>query len=546
MNKFERTLSVFFIFLVYSQLVPAQSWDSVNSIMKRIIPPVFPDRNFSIVSFGAVNNGTTDCTVPINKAIDSCNKAGGGKVTVPAGIYLTGAIYLKSNVNLYVSPGATLLFTTDKTKFLPVVYTRFEGVECMNYSPFIYAYGESNIALTGGGKLDGQASNSVWWDWKSKYGSDNVLLAGYASQNKPVAERIFGDGHYLRPSFVEFYRCKNILIDSITVNRSPMWELHPVLSQNITISNVHIDTHGTNNDGCDPECCSDVLITNCLFNTGDDCIAIKSGRNDDGRRVNVPSENIVIKNCKMQDGHGGITLGSEMSGSIRNVYADSCTMSSSVLYSMLRMKTNSVRGGTLENIFVRNIIETSDTKGCIHIDMTYDEGDVGNFTPVIRNIFVQNVTSSKSPYAIYIADYKRSPVTNLQLTDCTFTNIGTDYNLGYAQNVIFKNVKINGKTYVTLVREKETVLDHGFRLEENYPNPFNPATVIRYRTGAPGLVTLTVYDILGNKVATLVNEEKPAGHYEVMFANPAIPSGTYFYRLEAGNFSETKKLLLIK
>ena len=545
MNRYTHIVSVLFIVFLYSLTAPAQSWDSVSVILKRIVPPNFPDKNFSIISFGAVSNGTTDCTVSIIKAIDSCNKAGGGKVVVPAGTFLTGAIYLKSNVNLYISPGATLLFSTDKTKYLPVVYSRFEGIECMNYSAFIYAYGETNIAITGAGKLDGQASSTVWWDWKNKYSADTALLSGYAAQNLPVAQRVFGNGHYLRPNFVQLYKCKNILIDSITINRSPMWELHPVLSQNITISNVIIDTHGVNNDGCDPESCSDVLISKCSFNTGDDCIAVKSGKNDDGRRVNVPSENIVIKNCKMQDGHGGVTLGSEMSGSIRNIYADSCSMNSSNFYSMLRLKTNSVRGGTMENIFIRNITETEDTKGCINIDMTYGEGDAGSYTPTIRNIYVENINSSKSPYAIYIVDYARSPVTNVQLKNCIFTNVGTKYVLGNAKNVIFNNVKINGTTYVTGLMEVKKS-ERKFRLIGNFPNPFNPSTVIRFQVGTAAFVTLAVYDMLGNLVQTLVNGEKAAGNYEVTFETSRMASGTYFCCLEAGNFKETRKMLLLK
>ena len=224
----------------------------------------------------------------------------------------------------------------------------------MNYSPFIYAYEESDIAITGSGTLDGQGNVGIdsWWNWKSK-GSldlDVVLLYNYSDSETPVEQRIFGDGHYLRPNFIQPYKCTNVLIDGIIIINSPMWEVQPVLSKNVTISNITVSSYGPNNDGCNPESCTDVLIKNCYFNTGDDCIAIKSGRNADGRRVNVPSQNIVIQDCHMVDGHGGITMGSEMSGGIRNVYAENCEMTGTNLNNVIRFKTNSLRGGFIENV----------------------------------------------------------------------------------------------------------------------------------------------------------------------------------------------------
>ena len=342
------------------------------------------------------------------------------------------------------------------------------------------------------------------------------------------------------------------MIDSITVLRSPAWEIHPVLSQNVTISNITINSYGPNNDGCDPECCTDVLIKNCYFNTGDDCIAIKSGKNDDGRRVNVPCQNIIIKGCHMIDGHGGVTLGSEMTGGIRNVYADSCSMTGSNLNMMLRFKTNTARGGVIENIYARNINELMDTQGSIYIDMFYG-GETGNYNPTIRNIFVQNVISSQSKYAIYISDDKNFPLTNLQLTDCTFNNSASGYVLGNSKQVVFKNVKINGITY-TAVKNEET-LNTKFQLYQNYPNPFNPETNIKYEIKTPGYVTLKVYDLLGREVSTLVNEFKPAGLYNTPFSilptgrqvlNSKICSGLYFYKLTSGEFTAIHKMIILK
>ena len=201
----------------------------------------------------------------------------------------------------------------------------------MNYSPLIYAYEEENIAVTGKGILDGQGSNENWWNWKGNKNSgwtegtpnqkdDRDKLFKLAENNVPPEERVFGDGHYLRPNFVQPYKCKNVLIEGVTFKNSPMWFIHPVLCENVSIKDVTVEGLGPNNDGCDPESSKNVLIKNCYFNTGDDCIAIKSGRNNDGRRINVPSENIIIQNCHMKEGHGGVVIGSEISGGVKNVF----------------------------------------------------------------------------------------------------------------------------------------------------------------------------------------------------------------------------------
>jgi polygalacturonase len=420
-------------------------WNNLDAILKNIIPPSFPDKDYDVTKFGAVGDGITDCSQAFKDAIEICSKNGGGRVVIPEGKFLTGAIYLKSNVNLYLSKGSTLLFSTDKNKYLPVVYTRFEGVECMNYSPFIYAYDEVNIAITGSGTINGQADTSNWWKWKKSYRQDNAQLQEWSANNTPVKDRIFGDGHWLRPNFIQPYNCKNVLIDSITIINSPMWEIHPVLSQNVTVSNVIINSNGPNNDGCDPECSKDVLIKNCFFNTGDDCIAIKSGRNDDGRRVNVPSENIIVQNCVMKDGHGGVVIGSEISGNIRNIYAENCIMDSPHLDRALRFKTNSIRGGVVENIYFRNIKIGQVKEAVLIIDYNYEEGDKGDFTPVMQNIKVKNITCEKAPYAILVNAYKRSPVKNLQLENCIFNNIQNENVLENVEGLILKSVIINGK-----------------------------------------------------------------------------------------------------
>ncbi len=426
-------------------------WTKAGEILSNIKTPQFPDRQFYITDFGAKGDSITDCTFAFKKAIEACSNEGGGTVVVPQGVYSTGAIYLKSNVNLHLHKNSRVLFYTNPKKYLPVVFTRFEGVECMNYSALIYAYNEKNIAITGMGTLDGQAGDSNWWAWKGSKDNpgpnqkeDVKKLNQMGEDNVPVAERVFGEGHYLRPNFIQFYKCSGILIDSITIIRSPMWEIHPVLSENITVQNVNINTHGPNNDGCDPESCKNVLIKNCVFDTGDDCIAIKSGRNNDGRRVNIPSENIVIQGCRMKDGHGGVVIGSEISGSCRNVFAENCIMDSPNLDRALRIKTNSVRGGVVENIYMRNVKVGEVKEAVVLVSFTYQEGDAGMFTPKVRNIYVKNVTSQKSDYGLHLQCYERSPVTNIYIDSCSFNGVKNGNFIEWADSLHFNEFYING------------------------------------------------------------------------------------------------------
>jgi len=336
---------------------------------------------------------------------------------------LTGAIHLKRNVNLHVTHDAVIRFFTSPEDYLPGVFTRFEGTECWNYSPLVYAFEQENIAITGEGTLDGSADITNWWRWKWTQKADVAALVEQAEQQVPVDQRQYGAGRKLRPNMIQPYRCKNILIEGVTIKNSPMWHIHPVLSQNITVRNVTIVGYGPNNDGCNPESCRDVLIENCFFDTGDDCIAIKSGRNADGRRVNVPSENIVVRKCTMKEGHGGVVIGSEISGSARNIFAEDCLMDSPNLERGLRIKTNSVRGGVVENIFMRNVTMRQVREAALLIDFYYQEGDSGKFDPIVRNIFMTHVRCGKSKYPWLVKGYERSPIRNVVLENCVFENM---------------------------------------------------------------------------------------------------------------------------
>jgi unsaturated rhamnogalacturonyl hydrolase len=425
------------------QTLRVTGWDSLPAVLARIKAPEFPARDFPITDFGAKPGA--DATAAIRAAIVVCHQAGGGRVVVPAGEWGTGAIHLLSNVNLHVSKGATLKFSTEPAAY-PNVFTRWEGVECINYSPLIYAFEQENIAVTGEGTLDGQASDENWWKW-TKHGTgqdqaDRKALFKLGEDGVPVERRVFGAGHFLRPSFIQPYRCRNVFIEGVTIVRSPMWEIHPVLSQNITVRGVQIHTHGPNNDGCDPESSRDVLIENCVFDTGDDCIAIKSGRNNDGRRVNVPSENLVIRGCTMQDGHGGVVLGSECSGGIRNVFVENCTMDSPQLDRALRFKSNAVRGGALENVFMRDVHIGRVGEAVLTVDLLYEEGAKGPFKPAVRNVRLERVTSSASPRILFIRGFPGAVIDDIRISDSMFNSVTETEVVQGAGTITFDRVTI--------------------------------------------------------------------------------------------------------
>ena len=438
-----------------------KGWNDLPALMKKIVPPTFAHHDYSILNYGAKGDGKTDCLPAIKSAIAICSKSGGGRVIIPAGTYFVkGPIHLQDNVNLHLEENAVVKFSTVDDDYLPVVLTRFEGVELMNYSPLIYAYGQQNIAVTGKGIFDGQADNDHWWNWtgSKRFGWKEGMPAQHDKENEPalmemaakgipVKERLFGKGHYMRPSFVEFYHCKNILIQGVTIINSPFWLLHPTLSENITVDGVTTNSLGPNNDGCDPESCNDVLIKNCSFTDGDDCIAIKSGRDADGRRINVPSKNIIVQDCQMKDGHGGVVIGSETSGGVENVYAQNCVMSSKNLERAIRIKSNSCRGGVLKNFYFRNLKVGQVHEAVVKINMHYanEKGSDCNYPPSLSGVYINNVVSQQSEYAIYIEGLDDKPVSNINIRNCTFNNVQKENFIKDAQHLQVKNSTVNEK-----------------------------------------------------------------------------------------------------
>ena len=418
----------YFLFLTIPLCADEVGWESLPSILGRISPPSFLQKNYVITNYGADTNGMKDSSDAISRAISQCASLGGGHVIVPQGEFLTGPIHLESNIDLHLEKGAILKFSTDPKRYLPLVPTRFEGMDCMNYSPLVYAKDKTNIALSGEGTLDGQADASNWLEWKKKTGTKSQLQARsrldrMVNEDVPLEKRIFGQGSYLRPDFIEFNNCKNVLIEGVKIRRSPMWEIHPLFCTNVTVRGVEIISHGANNDGCDPESCADVLIEKCLFDTGDDCIAIKSGRNNDGRRVGIPSQNIIIRDCIMRDGHGGTTIGSEVSGGCRNVFIENCQMSSPDLTCALRIKSNAMRGGILENIFMRNIKVGGVKESVLQIDLLYEEGPNGAHNPLICNVVMDNISVENAPRILNVRGYPGATIKNVRILNSSFGKI---------------------------------------------------------------------------------------------------------------------------
>src|SRR5699024_4662977 len=289
---------------------------------------------------------------------------------------------------------------------------------------------------------DGNADEDHWWPWAHMLDDRDRLMAMNANK-VPPRERVFGKGYKLRPNFVQFYKCKNVLVSGVKLVNSPMWNIHPVLSENVIVDGVRIESLGPNNDGVNPESSKNVWIKNSYFDTGDDCIAIKSGRNEDGRRIGVPSKNIIIEHCRMKEGHGGIVMGSEISGGVKNVYAQQLKMDSPNLDRVLRIKTNTLRGGVVENIFVRDINVGQYKDAAIKVNMFYAE-ETGNYMPVVRNILVEDLhVKNGGEYGIRIRAYEESPVTNLRVVNSVINGVEEPIKVNYVKNMQLKNTKIN-------------------------------------------------------------------------------------------------------
>lgn len=379
--------------------------------------PQIPDRQFDLREFGARDGGRVNNMSAFRDAISRCAQSGGGMVRVPAGLWLTGPIHLQSQIRLHLDEGAIIRFSTAPTDYLPVVLTRWEGNECYNYSPLIYARNCHDIAVTGSGTFEGQGDS--WWHWKQLQHAATQLLYQAQKNNLAVEQRVFGrEEDALRPQFFQPLGCQRVLIEGVRFVDGPMWTLHPVYCQDVTVRGVQVvtDPDGPNTDGLNPDSCRQVLIEDCFFSTGDDCIAVISGLNEDGWRVSRPSEDVLIRRCQMENGHGGVAIGSGTSGDVRNVTVQDCTFKGTDRG--IRLKSMRGRGGIVENVHFENISMRDIIHEAITIDMYYGYSSApsaSNTPPIFRSIGIRNISCDGAATAIQLRGLPESPIQKLNL-----------------------------------------------------------------------------------------------------------------------------------
>ncbi|MEM9895240.1 MAG: glycoside hydrolase family 28 protein [Bacteroidota bacterium] len=435
-------------------------WQQVPEILERINPPDFPERAFNILDYGAKGDSIANDLPAILAAIKACSEEGGGKVIVPPGYYLMdGPIHLESNVNLHLEDGARVFFSSRPESYLPAVKVRWEGTVCYNYSPLIYAYQKENIALTGTGEIDGRAKK--WsMDWRELQKPDKKRLRKMGNDTIPEHERVFangfldlqgdgkddgfGDGkaHYLRPTLVEFYECKNILIEDLTFKNSPFWTIHPVFSKNTTIRNLKVFGESLNDDGIDPDSCEDVLIEGCLVQTHDDAISIKAGRDQDAWN-SMGSKNIIVRNNELLSGVNALCIGSEMSGGVSNVFAENNKIAGGK--HALNFKCNLDRGGQVQNVYLRNTEIESCEDAVFIFRMDYHGYRGNNFPTKFNDFYVSGITCGKvdrKPFKI--VGVKDEPISRIFLNDIEVDSAGEESQVEYAEDIVFNQVLVNG------------------------------------------------------------------------------------------------------
>ncbi|QGY45590.1 glycoside hydrolase family 28 protein [Maribellus comscasis] len=391
---------------------------------------------FPITDFGAIPENKEKNTLAIKKAIQKANQMGGGTVIIPEGEWITKKIHFQSNVNIHLEKGAVLLFSGNPDDYLPAVQTTWEGMECYNYSPLIYAYECKNIAITGEGKL--KAQMDVWEKWFARppaHMNSLKRLYNLAAKDVPVEERLMvNDTAHLRPHFIQFNRSENILLDGFSITNSPFWTIHPYLSKNVVIRNLNVYAHGHNNDGVDPEMSQNMLIEDCVFDQGDDAIAVKSGRNQDAWRLNTPTKNLVIRNCLVKNGHQLLAIGSELSGGVENIYMSNCKVKDDAnMFHLVFIKTNERRGGYVKNIYVNNIGADKMSEGILGIetDVLYQWRDLvptyeKRLTP-ISDIYLKNIKANSVKFISRILAQDKLPVKNVVLKNIKVDQIEGDH-----------------------------------------------------------------------------------------------------------------------
>jgi polygalacturonase len=403
--------------------------------------------NYNVLDYGAKNDSSKLCTSAIAKAIAAAGKKGGGTIYFPAGKYLTGTIHLKSNITILIDAGAELHFSDNFDDYLPMVKSRYEGVDVTSFSPLFYAYKAEHITITGRGIIDGHGKK--WWDFVEGYQEGQVRSKWQLKFDELNKDILLPDDPkqmkrgFLRPPFIQPMYCKNVLIQGITIRNSPFWTINPEFCENVTIHAVTItNPHSPNTDGINPESCNNVRISDCHISVGDDCITIKSGKDGPGRAMAVPAQNYTITNCTMLSGHGGVVIGSEMSGDVRNIAISNCILDGTDRG--IRIKTARGRGGIVEDIRVSNIIMKNIREQAIVLDMQYAKttaAPVSERTPRFRNIHLSNITGQVNQ-AGYLNGLAEMPITNISFNDINF-EAKTGFTVANANQIEFHNVIVN-------------------------------------------------------------------------------------------------------
>jgi len=416
-----------------------------DEILKNIVPPKISANILPLTNFGGKGDSITDNKPAFDKALKACKDKKGGKIVVPAGVYLlNGPIHLVDNTCIELEKGARLIFSTNPVHYLPLVPTSWEGTFLYNYSPLIYAYQVKNVAIIGEGEIDGNGKEgfSKWYDRQKPA---QQLSRKMNHEGMPVKQRLFGEGHYLRPHLIQFFECKNILIEGVTLSNSPFWTVHLLRSENITARKVKFNAFNKNNDGFDPEYSKNILIEDIDFNNADDNVAIKAGRDHEGRKTAVSSENIIIRNCRFKGLHG-VVIGSEMSAGVQNVFVENCSYGGYCKRGIY-LKSNADRGGFIRDIYVNNV-EFGDVEDGVFITSSYHNEGKG-FETDIRDVFIDNLKFKTATHAgLVIQGYPNKKVSNIYFSNVKIDSCTNGVSFTNAEQIVFNNVII-GKEVTT-------------------------------------------------------------------------------------------------
>ncbi|APE26900.1 Polygalacturonase [Aurantiacibacter gangjinensis] len=421
----------------------ADPWAEAERIVQSIRTVDIPPRDFPVLDFGSAADLGSDIRPAITAAIDAAHAAGGGRVVVPAGDWnCDGPIHLRSNIALHLSEGSLLRFLPTVENYLPPVRTRWEGTDVYTYSPMIYAEDCENVAITGSGVVDGQGEQ-YWLPWRETQNPIKRVLRDMGRDGVPVEERVFVGERRLRPYFVQFNRCRRVLVDGPEFRNSPFWMIHPLYCEDVIVRNIRCVSEHINSDGVDPDSTRRVLIENCDFNVGDDGVSLKSGRDQDGWRVGIPTQDVVVRNCVFSGNTGGgMAIGSEMSGGVRNVFVDGYRLPQAK--HTLYFKANLDRGGRISDVYIRNI-EAGATRSLLVFTNDYHSYRGGTYPPVFENVLVENVQVGTTGVGISIDGHETAPVRNVVLRNISMGAAEYPLKVSNAENVSLSRVSVGGR-----------------------------------------------------------------------------------------------------